>query len=223
MKKCILFFTVLFSCYISIGQINYSGEYGYSFKPQGKPPKDEASNGPEGSLTLFKIGDNVYRFWLDANIGWPSYNQGTTDGMITIQGDSAFSDNTYAGAEGKCLLHFYFKKDMVVIVTDGTGFDCGFGNAVYADGNFKKKKKQPIMNNAWLNEQNPEGEKYIVNSTKAVIYEDAKLSKAKKQYFIKSDVVVSIKEEGQTIYTEFIAANGKFIYGWIKKSDLLKK
>ena len=222
MKKFLLFFTVLFSYYLSIGQTNYTGEYGYSEKPQGKPPKDEASNGPEGTVTFYKIGDNVYRFWLDVNIGWPSYNQGTTNGTITVKGDSALSDNTYAGAEGKCLLHFYFKKDVVTIVTDGSGSDCGFGNAVYADGDFKRKKKQPIINNAWLKNQTPGATGYTVTAEKTMIYENAKLTKAKKQYFIKGDVLLNVDENDNAIYTEFITANGKFIYGWIKKSELEK-
>jgi hypothetical protein len=223
MKKYLLFFSVLCISTICLGQINYSGEYGYSFKPQGKPPKDEAGEGPQGNLTLLKIDENVYRFWLDVNKGWPSYNMGEADGTITIKGDSAVSDNTYESAENKCLLHFYFKKDKVVIATDANGFDCGFGHGVYADGDYKRKKKQPVMNNAWLKKQSQEAEPYKVVAVKAVLYDDENLTKAKKQYFIKGDVVLNIKENDKAIYTEFIAANGKFIYGWIKKSDLVKK
>ncbi len=223
MKKYLFVLAVLFISNSVAGQVNYSGEYGYSYKPQGKAPKEFANEGAQGNLGLLKIDENVYRFWLDINKGWPSYNMGEATGTITIKGDSAVYDNSYENAKSKCLLHFYFKKDKVVLTADAVSFDCGFGNGVYADGSYMRKKKQPVLNNAWLKKQNFDTEVYKVTAAKAIVYEDEKTTKAKKQYFVKGDEVQNVTENDTAIYTEFIAANGKFIYGWIKKADMVKK
>src|SRR5690349_7003493 len=80
------------------------GSYGYSFKPEGNPPKEEKAVGPQGTLTLLKMDDKKYRFWLDVNKGWPSYNQGVTDGTLVFVNDTASFDNTYEDADHPCIL-----------------------------------------------------------------------------------------------------------------------
>jgi hypothetical protein len=220
MKKiitCIFFFAFV----IQIdAQVNYSGMYGYTEKPPGDPPKENKDEGPTGTLILLKMDNNTYRFWLDVNKGWPSYTTGESDGTITFKNDKARFDNTYEGAMDSCLLVFQSGSNLITITSSSHGASCGFGFSVYADGEYKKLKQQPILNNTWLNQQYSQSPHVIVIADKAQVYEDEVFHYPKNQYFVKGDHLISIADSEKAIYTEFITPGGKFVYGWIKKTAI---
>lgn len=223
MKKfSILIITVLLSM-LAFGQTNYSGLYSYSFKPKGNPPATEKARGPNGQLVLLKMEDNLYRFWLDVTLGWPNYNVGETDGTISFVNDTASFDNTFEDAERPCILKFQMANNIITINSQSTSFNCGFGNGVHADGEYKFAKLQPTFNNAWLQKKYYSSPTIEVVKNKSQVYSDEKCLYLKSQSFIKRTNLLSITENKTSIYTEFITPEGKFIYGWINKSDVKVK
>ena len=223
MKK-IFFIAVLslFALFVT-AQTNYSGAYGYYFKPHGNTGNDKEATGPTGNLVLLKMDGTKYRFWLDVTLGWPNYNLGETDGTITFINDTASFDNTFEDATTPCILKFKISENKININSLSTSFNCGFGNGVNADGDYDKLKSQPILNYEWLKKQYPQTPAIIITSKKAEVFKDenCRYPFIKAQYFVKGDSLLSIAETEKTIYTEFITAAGKFIYGWIRKTDIL--
>lgn len=222
MKRIIIYIITFLIGLPAVAQIDHSGSYEYSFKPQGSTGNDKDATGPKGTLVLLKMDGNKYRFWLDVTIGWPNYNVGETDGTITIVNDTASFDNTFEDAEKPCILKFKIAKDAIHINSLSTSFNCGFGNGVNADGDYPKLKIQPALNYTWLKKQYPETPLITITSKKAEIYQDENClhSFPKSLYFIKGDKLLSIAETEKTVYTEFITPAGKFIYGWIRKTDV---
>jgi hypothetical protein len=215
-------FVVLIFTGIAAASQPLPGSYAYSFKSQGNPPKEEKAVGPQGTLTLLKMDDKKYRFWLDVNKGWPSYNQGVTDGTLVFVNDTASFDNTYEDADHPCILKFKVKGTTISINSMSSSFNCGFGNGVVADGDYVRLKKQPVMNNSWLKEQYDQSPAMVITAKKAVLYQDENATRpfAKTQYFVKGDKLINIDEREKTVYTEFISPTGKFVYGWLKKTDV---
>lgn len=222
MKKLFLFAALVLATVVVRSQPNLSGAYGYSFKPEGPTGNDKEATGPAGKLVLLKMDGNKYRFWLDVTIGWPNYNVGETDGTITVVNDTASFDNTFEEATTPCILKFKITGTTITINSMSTSFNCGFGNGVNADGEYKKLKTQPVFSNAWLKKEYHQAPAILVTAGKAELFQDENALRpfVPKQYFVKGDKLISIAETEKTIYTEFITTAGKFIYGWIKKTDL---
>ena len=71
--------------------MDYSGSYGYSSKvvvdpkSKWKPKAEEINQGPSGRLTLLKIANNQYKFWLSVSKGWPNYHSTESDGIIEVK------------------------------------------------------------------------------------------------------------------------------------------
>jgi uncharacterized protein YdeI (BOF family) len=222
MKKLLIaIFAILVSVPV-LAQKDYSGAYGYSLKPSKNTGNEKNATGPNGNLTLLKIENNKYRFWLDVTIGWPSYNSGETDGTITIVNDTASFDNTFEGAASPCILKFSISGSVITLNSLSSSFNCGFGNGVHADGEYTRLKSQPIMNNEWLKKQYQGSASMIITVQKAELFQDENgvRSYAKPQYFVKGDSLLNISETEKTVYTEFFTASGKFVYGWINKTDV---
>ncbi|OSZ76954.1 hypothetical protein CAP36_11005 [Chitinophagaceae bacterium IBVUCB2] len=222
MKK-LVFFAALFLVTVSLtAQINHSGTYAYSFKPQGDPPKTEADKGPTGKLVLLRMDGNKYRFWLDVGLGWPNYHVGETDGTIFIVNDTASFDNTFEDASHPCILKFKIESNKININSLSSSFNCGFGSGVNADGDYTKLAVQPTLNNEWLKKEYYNSPRIIITSPKAEIFQDESClhSFTPKRFFNKGDNLINISETEKTVYTEFIPSPGKLIYGWIKKSEV---
>lgn len=223
MKKVLLFASVFLISIIVISQTNLSGIYGYSFKPRTNTGNDKDATGPKGRLVLQKMENNLYRFWLDVTIGWPSYYVGETDGTINFVNDTASFDNTFEDAEHPCILKFQVSNKIITINSQSSSFNCGFGNGVHADGEYTFEKVQPTLNNAWLEKEYYSSPTIEVIKNKAQVYSDENCLYPKSNYFIKGDNLLSIAENKTSIYTEFFTQEGKFIYGWMKKSDVKVK
>lgn len=205
-----------------VAQSNYSGTYGYSFKPEGNPPKTEADKGPTGKLVLLKMDGNKYRFWLDVGLGWPNYHVGETDGTITFVNDTASFDNTFEDATHPCILKFKITGNKININSRSTSFNCGFGNGVNADGDYTKLKVQPVLNNEWLKKEYYNSPRIIIADARVELFQDENClySFTPKKYFNKGDNLINISETEKTVYTEFIPSPGKLTYGWVKKSGV---
>lgn len=221
MKKIFLFVALL-ATFVVTAQPNLSGAYGYSFKPEGPTGNDKQATGPAGKLVLLKMEGNKYRFWLDVTIGWPNYNVGETDGTISFVNDTASFDNTFEDATNPCILKFKLTGTTITINSMSTSFNCGFGNGVNADGEYKKLKTQPALNNAWLKKEYPQAPTIVITAGKAELYQDQNALHpfVPQYYFVKGDKLLNISETKTTVYVEFITVKGQLMYGWIKKTDV---
>lgn len=222
MKRITIYIITFFISLPAMAQLDYSGSYGYSFKLEGYTGNDKDATGPKGTLVLLKMDGTKYRFWLDVTIGWPNYNVGETDGTVTFVNDTASFDNTFEDAEKPCILKFKRAGNAIHINSLSTSFNCGFGNGVNADGDYLKLKNQPALNYTWLKKQYSESPYIAITSKKAEVYQDENClhSFPKSLFFVKGDKLLSIAETEKTVYTEFITQAGKFIYGWIRKTDI---
>ena len=165
---------------------------------------------------------NKYRFWLDVTIGWPSYNSGETDGTIAIVNDTASFDNTFEDAIDPCILKFKVENQSILISSASNSFNCGFGNNVSADGEYTKLKVQPVLNNDWLKKEYHQAQTLEVTTNKAELFQDehCQYPFLKKQFLSKGQKLPAIAETEKTIYTEQITLEGKFVYGWLKKTTV---
>jgi hypothetical protein len=222
MKSITISLISLFAFLSISAQPNYSGAYGYSFKPQGEPPASKTNDGPKGNLVLLKMEGNKYRFWLDVSQGWPYYHVGETDGTISFVNDTASFDNTYEDAANPCILSFRISDNVIHINSHSTSFNCGFGQGVNADGDYTKLKLQPILNNEWLRKEYSQSPEMVVTSKRAEIFQDENCLYpfSPKRYFLKDETFMSIAETEKTVYTEYIPFPGKFVWGWMKKTEL---
>lgn len=208
----------------ALSQSDYSGIYGYSFKVKVdsrgvQPPKDETDAGPSGSLTILKIDKNQYKFWLDISKGWPNYHIGFIDGILTVNKNKGLYKGKMDYVDSACILEFTFINKAVKIEQHGTDSDCGFGAFVYADGNYKKKIAGKIsvkeFHNLYM-----DASSYRVRVSKALVFADSSGINNKNQYFILNDEILSTRESDNYIYIEHLTKAGKFIYGWLRKSEV---
>lgn len=217
MKKIIVVLALAFCHSHSFAQTNLSGSYGYTL-PNNDLPKNKTIT-PGGNLVLVKMDGNKYRFWLDVVTGPPGYNRGETDGTITLVNDTASFDNTFEDATHPCILKFRITKNVITINSESTSFNCGFGNGVNADGDYTRLKLQPVIDNKWLNDQYPESPILTITAKKALLYHDENCRMEKEGSFVKGKSLLNVAETTSTFYTEYITPQGKFMYGWIKKTD----
>lgn len=215
----LLFFS--FSCFNVFAQTDYTGIYSFSFPVNRemsdlKPSKEDG--GPSGQLIVAKMNGGNYSFWLSVNRGWPSYNNGFISGKIQVKNENAIFSQQDEYSNGTCVLKFTFKQGLIEIVSDGYEH-CGFGHAVYADGNYKKSKK--ILSNAYFfSSLEGMGDVKTIKSEKAILYTDSNLQSPSKQYFIKNDKVYASQISKNAIFVEYMAKGQKYVYGWLKKEDL---
>lgn len=220
MKKSGLLFIFFTVALQGMAQADYSGVYGY---PAGPAPDSVIAQGEKGrtvSLVLLRMNGSTYRFWLDINKGGPSYASGLTDGTLTFKNDTASFDNTFEMAKRSCVLHFRITNNVISLKADSHSADCGFGNGVVADGEYPRLPNQPLPNNNWLKEQYSQSPVATVITEKAELYEDEDGFRKKPFQFKKGDTMLSIAEGKQTFYTEYITPEGKFVFGWLKKSTV---
>ena len=224
MKRCIILCCINFLWQTAFCQADYSGNYGFQSKiyvdksSTLKPSKDE--QGHLGALTLLKIDNDKYKFWLSANRGWPSYNNGEINGILIFKNKVAVFTKKLEYSDSSCKINFYFNPGFVQVDQKANDIDCGFGHNVFADGKYKKKDAHKI-NNAELRDLYIDVSFYKVITAKAFLSVDEAGINQKQQYFIKGDKILCTEENDSFIYVESISPSGKFVYGWLKKVDVV--
>ena len=222
MKKTALSLLSLLIGVLCFSQKDLSGAYGYTLNtPKAQLPKDRHAI-PGGQLVLVKMEDNKYRFWLDVLNGPPGFNRGETDGTIVFVNDTASFDNTFENAEHPCILQFRLTGNVISINSQSTSFNCGFGKGVNADGEYSRLKTQPVLDNKWLRKEYASSPMATAISGKTEVYQDENclVPFSPRKFLNKGESFLSIAETTKSVYTEIIPAPGKFIWGWIKKTDI---
>lgn len=227
MKSIILLFLFSGLAITAKTQIDYTGNYGFQMKvyydkdSEIKPSKDERGLGRTGHLKLMKMDPGKYRFWLSANRGWPSYNQGDIDGILDIKNNKASFTAKMDYADSACKLLFFFYTAYIKVEQTSSDSDCGFGHNVFTTGKYNKQNSKKLTNKELLELTVAEVEEYVIVEEKAFLFTEANAeSGQKKQYFVKGDIIFSMREKDEFIYTEFINPAGKFVYGWLNKSQV---
>ena len=221
LKKILLCVGIALLYVSALAQTDYSGSYGFSFSVPEElhPPGEEKNAGATGALTLFKIDSAHYKFWLNVNRGYPSYNMGYLDGIAVLKNNVATYKQKQEYADSSCTMVFTFNKNFISIQQQASDFDCGFGHNVFADGTYHKKQARKLTN-AGLQKQYIDITTCRVVTARAYLFEAGDGIQQKKQYFIAGDTVYSSMETDTHAYVEYITASGKFIYGWLKKTDI---
>jgi hypothetical protein len=110
----------------------FGGTYGYG-KNIGKGT---------GEILIYPESDSTILFFLSVNRGAPSYNMGTLYGRIKVKGDIGACYIKFEGSGSGCRLHFQFSKNCLKLKIVENEYDCGFGHAVFADGDYRRKSKK---------------------------------------------------------------------------------
>jgi hypothetical protein len=115
----------------------YGGNYSFG---------TDIEKGRIGNIIVYPETDSTILFYVDVNRGAPSYNMGALYGRAKITGGrGTFYINLDSSDKG-CKWEFKFSKGMVSLKTIDSYYDCGFGNAVYVDGDFKQSSSSIPVN-----------------------------------------------------------------------------
>ena len=138
MKQIIIFLFLTTICFgqKKSSQVNellttkYSGDYRYG---------TDIEKGKIGNIIIYPETDNTILFYIDLNRGAPSYNMGSLYGRVKINNDKGIFYTKSDYAEKGCKWTFHFTENNLIIETVNQESNCGFGYAVFADGEYKRK------------------------------------------------------------------------------------
>jgi len=169
-------------------------------------------------LTLLKIDSAHYKFWIIA-AGKKFANTG--DGIMGIK--KGYGVYKYAEDTGSCGILFKFNPSNIEVDVLKRESLCrwDFGSHIFGKYTLIKKEKltQADFRKIYL------GPQYKVTSAKAILYLDLLCSSTKKQYFQKGDILSGTDWDPQSdkaVYIEYLTLKGKFICGWVNKSDVVE-
>jgi len=131
----------LFSLCLLFTLSSFFIEKNTDFNPTGTYEYDHGDDG-DGIVKVQKISSNKIKVSIFVVGGGPSHNMGEFMEVITIKNGVAKYKS------GDCALKFIFNSKAVKVVQ--TGWNCGFGMGVVADGYYlKTSSKVPDMENAY--------------------------------------------------------------------------
>jgi hypothetical protein len=125
----------------------------------------DQEKGGIGTIIIYPETDTTVLFYIDLNRGAPSYNMGSLYGRVILKNDAGSFYTELDQADKGCKWTFNFVKDSLTIETITGYYDCGFGNAVYADGVYKKQSYKLLEYF-----EDMEGEKVYFSKTKPEDY-----------------------------------------------------
>ncbi|MFT3794323.1 hypothetical protein [Flavobacterium sp.] len=99
---------------------------------------------PNGSIIIYPETDTSVLFYIDLANGAPAYHVGALYGRAEVEKGKGEFFQKSDGAENNCRWKMAFDKDKLTIETVEGQYDCGFGQAVYADEIYLRKKQQII-------------------------------------------------------------------------------
>lgn len=134
----------------------YAGIYNYG---------SGGGKGAVGSIVIYPETDTTVLFYIDLNKGKPSFNMGSLYGRVIVNKEKGTFRTTFEQEDKGCEWSFNFAKNSLSIKTIFGSANCGFGNAVYADGKFKKRSNRIVQYF-----ENMEGDKVYFWKTKPEDY-----------------------------------------------------
>lgn len=134
----------------------YSGTFNYGA---------DVEKGRMGTILIYPETDTTVLFYINLNRGAPSYNMGSLYGRVILENGAGTFYTKFDKADNGCKWTFDFVKDSLTIKTIAGYYDCGFGNAVYADGVYTKQSYRLLEYF-----EDMEGEKVYFSKTKPEDY-----------------------------------------------------
>lgn len=110
-------------------RLEYGGTYSFG---------QDVEEGSVGSILIYPDRDGTVLFFVDVCRGAPSYNMGTLYGRVRITNGSGVFYTKFDFSDIGCRWKFQFTKNNLSIKTIDDQCGCGFGNAVFVDGEYKK-------------------------------------------------------------------------------------
>ena len=118
---------------VATGSNLYSGKYSYDLNPD-KP------EGRYGHVIIEYLESDTYTFKMDLGRGAPSYNTGELEGNISISnGQGTYYKKSEYSDSDACEWKMTFSGEKLIIKTLNSHLECGFGYAVYVDGEYHKQ------------------------------------------------------------------------------------
>lgn len=208
----IIYLSILMAISINTyAQIDYSGVYGFDGKSYSK------------DLTLLKIDATHYKFWVSA---FSQNYINTGDGIIEVRGDSGIYKNyTNSDPENQwCNLIFKLNSTNVEVIHEKSEKLCSVLFGIHILTTYPLIKRVRISQKEFLKEYQEDYTLYKVISPTTALYSDSSITKMKKHYFKKGDILI---ESGYNDFTakkaiqvEYLSNAGEFISGWIKKEEV---
>lgn len=107
----------------------YAGKYTYG----------EGTDFGNGEVLVYPESDSTILFYINIEVGEPSYNMGDLYGRVSIvDGKGVFERKTQYSDDG-CKWSMTFTDDKLIIEILDEQYECGFGYGVYADGEYARK------------------------------------------------------------------------------------
>ena len=137
--KRFLTILILFCLFLSLSSV--SKPFFVELNPTGTYEYKHGTNG-DGTVKVQKIGTDKINVSLFVIGGPPSHNMGELMEVLKIKNGVAIYKS------GDCTIKFTFNSKAVKVTQ--TGFDCGFGNGISANGYYKKtSSKVPNMDESY--------------------------------------------------------------------------
>lgn len=92
-----------------------------------------------GSISLERLSGEEYAVNLNVCKGWPSYNLGVLEDTVFFTADSTV---LYTLDGSACAIKIHQNEDLLYVTqASDEVMACGFGNGVFADGVYRRKRK----------------------------------------------------------------------------------
>jgi len=114
-------------------QQDFAGSYGYG---------PGAEKGKSGTIALYPRNDSTLLFYINLNVGPPSYNGGELFDTLSVKQNQAIYQGSSDYGEKGCKWQIDFESDSLRITTLDNSYDCGFGGNVIADGVYQLNSRQ---------------------------------------------------------------------------------
>jgi hypothetical protein len=132
---CFLLFQTVYSQGKTFRTSTYAGTYGIG---------NIRSDGGGASIEVYPESDSTVLFYVHIQKGVPSHNTGRLYGRMKVINGSGVFNTQFDFLENACTWKVSITPQHLTLSTINNQFDCGFGNAVIADGAYKKiSSKKP--------------------------------------------------------------------------------
>ncbi|HPH46654.1 MAG TPA: hypothetical protein PLJ60_03980 [Chryseolinea sp.] len=139
MKAFIFIIVLLLPCLSSHAQVShYNSSKLLTSKYEGVYSYEKKTEKIGGIVIIYPETDSTVLFYIDVIHGPPSYNMGALYGRLKIKNNNGIFFTKHGHSSSACKWSFEFSNHNLVVKTMDDQNECGFGNGVFADGDFNR-------------------------------------------------------------------------------------